>query len=71
MTNLRKIRKLRGVSQEQLAKDTGISQGQISAWETGKRVNASVNNIMKVCEALRCSADELLRKGDDNEKLYG
>lgn len=64
MTNLRTLRRRAGYSQEQLAEITGISQGQISAWETGKRKNASIANIVRVAEVLKCSCDELLREED-------
>lgn len=55
--NLRKLRLLRGFSQEYLAEEAGISQVQIARMETG-HLNTSISNLYVLKKALKCSFDD-------------
>jgi transcriptional regulator with XRE-family HTH domain len=59
---LSKVRKQRGMSQNQLAKASGISVRTIQHYEQGERdINkASSETIYKLAQALSCDSSELL-----------
>lgn len=59
MNNIKKARKKKGLTQAELAKQIGVSQGSLSAWETD-RWQPDVESLKKLCEVLNCSADYLL-----------
>ena len=61
-TNLARIRKLRGYSQEELARRAGISAPAIRQWEQGKRKlkGASFEHVCNLAFALDCDPFELL-----------
>ncbi|MCF7924454.1 MAG: helix-turn-helix domain-containing protein [Candidatus Izimaplasma sp.] len=63
---LKEIREKRNLSQNQLAKITGIDQSQISRFQKGREMRES--DIRKFCEALECRADYLLGLVDDEEE---
>lgn len=52
MDKLRKFREEIGMSQEELAKKTGVSRVTISMLETGNKKNITVNTLSKLAEAL-------------------
>lgn len=54
----RKIRK-KGLSQEAVAKELGISRQAVSKWETDL-AQPDLDNLKKICEILDISADKLL-----------
>lgn len=56
--NLKKERKLAGLTQQQLAEKLGIKQQQLSEWECG-RVEPTVFNIVAIVKALGITYDEL------------
>lgn len=56
--------KSRGISQKQLAQNTGISPGNISDWKSGKAA-PSQSALSKIAKYLNCSVDYLL--GTENE----
>ena len=58
-SNLKQARKLRELSQEQLATMADISIGHISKIERDK-VDPSVSTIKELAKALNCSTDELI-----------
>lgn len=59
MNNLKKIRKEKQLTQQQLADLLNVSQKQVSRLEREENpLNA--NQIIKLCEVLNCSADYLL-----------
>ena len=60
LIGLRKVRRLRGVSQKQLADAIGVSIQFISLLETGKR-NCSSEVLQKLAYVLRCTTDELIK----------
>ena len=64
MTNLKSIREQKGITQAQLASMIGVTQGAVSAWETG-RWEPSLYTIRKISNALKCTTDELIGGADD------
>lgn len=57
-------RKARGLTQEQLgegmaADGTDVGKGAVSSWEVSRTV-PSTSQLLKLCQRLNCSADELL-----------
>jgi len=56
--NLRKHRKLKGFTQEQLANDLGIEISQISRIERGI-INTSIGNINSIAVVLKISLKDL------------
>lgn len=59
MTNLKIIREKKGISQAQLAMMLGVTQGSVSAWETG-RWEPSIDMIRKIAQILDVTVDELI-----------
>lgn len=57
-------RKLKKLSQEQLAQKIGVTQDSISLWETNKRI-PDTPYIIELCKALNISADYLLGLEDE------
>ena len=57
-TNLKRIRKKLGVSQDQLATKIGVSKSMISRVESGER-NLNAENLKKAASALMCSVKDL------------
>ena len=55
-------RELLGWSQNRLAKESGMTQSQLSFYESGKRV-MYLESARKVCDALGVSIDWLVRGG--------
>ena len=61
MTAIRYIRKRLNMTQEQLSERTGISQANMSRYESGKR-SPKIGTAFKIAEALGCTVDELIKK---------
>lgn len=57
--NLRKLRKLRKISQEELAEKVGVSRQSVSKWETGDAY-PEMNNILELCKIFKCNIGELV-----------
>jgi transcriptional regulator with XRE-family HTH domain len=58
--NVRRTRKLRGLTQEQFAEKSGFSQQYLSSLENGKR-NPSVITLYEIAVALDVRPGDLLR----------
>lgn len=56
--NLKKARKARGMSQEDLADKAGLALSQIGRLETG-RLNTSISTVYAILKALNAEANEL------------
>lgn len=56
---LKKLRHKKGISQELLAKELGISRQAISKWESDT-AQPDLDNLAKLCEIFNISADDLL-----------
>ena len=59
--NLKNIRKLRKISQEELADKLGVSRQSVSKWETGENY-PSMTNIMCLCTIFKCNINELVHE---------
>ena len=57
--NLRKIRRMRGLTQEALGRQIGIQRSGVSKYEKG-RVKPDVAKLAQICRALDISPQELL-----------
>lgn len=57
--NLRKLRKLKKISQEELADKVGVSRQSVSKWETGEAY-PEMNNILILCKIFRCNINDLV-----------
>ncbi|HYG63081.1 MAG TPA: helix-turn-helix transcriptional regulator [Thermoanaerobaculia bacterium] len=55
---LHRLRKTRGLSQTDLASQTGLAHGQVSAIEAGKQ-KPSLESLSKLMRTLGCDLDEL------------
>lgn len=62
MTNLQEYRKMRQISQRQLAEQTGVNLRTLQDYEQGrKNINlAAAITVQKLAEALDCASWELL-----------
>lgn len=65
--NLKRIRLLTGMSQEQLAERAGLDRTYVSSVERGKR-NISLNNIFKLADALDVTPGELMQTTYSNDE---
>ena len=57
--NLRTIRKLNKISQEDLAEKVGVSRQSISKWECGTAY-PEMDNIIKLCNIFHCKINDLV-----------
>ena len=59
--NLKRIRRIRKISQEELADRLGVSRQSVSKWETGENY-PSMTNIMCLCTIFKCNINELVHE---------
>lgn len=57
--SIKKLRKLKKISQQELAKKLYLSQRTISSYENGER-EPSLETIVKLAEILNCSIEEVV-----------
>lgn len=57
---LRALRMEKGMTQAQLAKSAGLSNGAIGNYESGKRKNISYNSIFRIADALGVKPSEII-----------
>lgn len=57
--NLRNLRKLKGMSQEDLAEKVKVSRQSVSKWETGDAY-PEMNNILELCRIFHCNINDLV-----------
>ena len=62
--NIRRLRRARGLSQEELAGRLGVSRQSVSLWEQGE-TNPTVENIYAMADVLEVSFDELMAPHTD------
>ena len=58
--NLRRIRKEKGMTQEDICDALGLDRGYISSIENGKR-NPTLSTLKKLADALKVHVEELLK----------
>lgn len=59
MTALRDYRHKAGMTQEQLAKELGVTSSCVNMWETGNR-KPDIISLKKIAQILNCTTDDLL-----------
>ena len=57
--NLRNLRKMKNISQEQLAGKVGVTRQSVSKWETGESY-PEMNNILELCKIFHCNINDLV-----------
>lgn len=63
--DLKKIRREKGVKQETLCRQLGVTQPALSAWENGRNI-PSAEMISKIADALDVTTDYLLGRTESN-----
>ena len=63
--NLKSIRKMKNVSQEDLADKLGVSRQSVSKWETGENY-PSMQNIVCLCSIFKCKMNDLVHEDFDD-----
>lgn len=58
-SNLKKLRKSKKLSQEDLAEKMNVSRQSVSKWETGDAY-PEMNNILELCKIFHCNINELV-----------
>lgn len=56
---LKEIRRQKGMTAEDVAKEIGVTQAAVTNWETGSR-RPNLDMLIKLTEVFGCTADELL-----------
>lgn len=59
--NLRKLRELKGLSQEKLARLASVSNNTIIKIEVGKNKNPTLETLKKIAKVLEISIDDLTK----------
>jgi len=59
--NLRKLRKVKSLSQEKLARLADVANNTIIKIEAGKNQNPTLDTLKKIAEALEVSVDDLIK----------
>ena len=62
--NLRRMRREKGMSPEQLAKKAGLATGSVYGWETARYL-PSLYPALCLVEALGCTVEDLVRGEED------
>ena len=65
-----KYRQKRGLSQEKLAEQVGVSRQAVSKWEVGDAI-PDTDKLIPLARTLGISVDELLGNVQDDEELQG
>jgi transcriptional regulator with XRE-family HTH domain len=60
--NIKKLRKQRKLSQEELAKKAGVTYSTLIKLESGVNKNPTIRTIQQIAAALEVTLDELTRK---------
>lgn len=61
MEIIKLIRKTMGITQEELAKRIGVTQGTVAQWEKGL-THPAFDKLPKVADVLGVTVDELIKK---------
>ena len=69
MEKLKKLRKCKKITQEQLAEKLDISRSKVSSWETNKR-DMSITDAIKLATIYEVSLDNLFEINKITEKEY-
>ena len=66
--NMLQLRKMAGLTQDELAEKIGVSRQSLSKWEKGESV-PDLENAANIAQALGASLDELVNYDQSKEKL--
>lgn len=64
-TKVKAAREAAGFTQEQLAREIGVSVFTVSRWERGTTTRISIARLFSVCLALNVDPDALLADGEE------
>ena len=67
MTQLEKIRKAKGLSQENVAQACGVDRSTVTKWENGNFMPRA-EKLPALAKFLGCTIEELLKEGDKDER---
>jgi transcriptional regulator with XRE-family HTH domain len=56
---IRELRRARGLTQVELAQRAGVTDGQVSRWETGRRPTMLMTTARRLASALGVTVDDL------------
>lgn len=65
--NLQKLRKEKGISQEQLAEQLGVTRQSVSKWESGASY-PEMDKIVMLCQYFHCDINVLINKDVSEER---
>lgn len=65
--NLQKLRKEKGISQEQLAEQLGVTRQSVSKWESGNSY-PEMDKIVAICNIFHCDINVLINKDITEER---
>ena len=65
--NLQKLRKEKGISQEQLAEQLGVTRQSVSKWESGASY-PEMDKIVAICNIFHCDMNVLINKDITEER---
>ena len=68
--NLKKIRILKKLSQEDLAEKVNVSRQSVSKWETGDAY-PTMNNLLELCKIFHCKINDLVNDSIVDHDLLG
>lgn len=68
-SNLKELRKVKKLSQEDLAEKVGVSRQSVSKWETGDAY-PEMNNILMLCKIFNCKINDLLSNNLDDFESF-
>ena len=66
--NMLQLRKMAGLTQEELAENIGVSRQSLSKWEKGESI-PDLENAASIAQALGASLDELVNYDQSKAKL--
>lgn len=64
---LLEVRKMKGISQAELSRKSGIPQGVISYIESGRTKSPRIDTMLAIAKALDCTIDELTMEGGQTD----
>jgi transcriptional regulator with XRE-family HTH domain len=67
--NLRRIRKLKGVTQDQLAQYLGVSKQMISMWENNPKEKIPESRITQIADFIRVRAEDIVSEDLDELRI--
>ena len=67
MIALKEMRLKRKMTQQELARKSGVLQQTIASIETGARANPGVMTLYPLCIVLKCTVDDLIRTDPDED----